>query len=79
MPFPIIPATLKPKTSPIPTAKKLKKAAHNTASLGLNTRVETMVAIELAASFMPFRKSNSNATKTVTITRVSMLGTFPLN
>jgi hypothetical protein len=29
---------------------KLKKAAHNTAALGGRTRVETIVAIEFAAS-----------------------------
>ena len=38
---------------------KLKKAAQQTASCGLSTRVETTVAIELAASCRPFRKSNS--------------------
>jgi hypothetical protein len=41
---------------------KLKNAAHATAYCGRNTRVETMVAIELAASFMPLRKSNASAT-----------------
>jgi len=32
-----------------------------TAQRGASTRVETMVAIELAASCSPFRKSNSSA------------------
>ena len=41
---------------------KLKKAAQSTAYCGRSTRVETMVAIELAASCRPFRKSNSRAT-----------------
>src|SRR4051795_8009975 len=41
---------------------KLKKAAHNTAYCGRSTRVETMVAIELAASCNPLRKSKSSAT-----------------
>ena len=34
-------------------ATKLKKAAHATACLGVSTRVETTVAIELAASWKP--------------------------
>ena len=41
---------------------KLKKAAQTTASCGLSTRVDTTVAIELAASCRPFRKSNNRAT-----------------
>ena len=41
---------------------KLKNAAQNTAYCGRSTRVDTMVAIELAASCKPFRKSNSSAT-----------------
>src|SRR5438128_3802231 len=45
-------------------ATKLKNAAQITANCGRNTRVETMVAIELAASCKPFRKSNSSATAT---------------
>jgi hypothetical protein len=40
---------------------KLKKAAHATAICGFRTRVETMVAMEFAASCSPFRKSNSSA------------------
>ena len=41
---------------------KLKNAAQATAYCGRSTRVETMVAIEFAASFMPLRKSNASAT-----------------
>ena len=41
---------------------KLKNAAQMTASCGCRTRVATTVAIELAASCRPFRKSNSSAT-----------------
>ena len=41
---------------------KLKNAAQNTAYCGRSTRVDTMVAIELAASCRPLRKSNSSAT-----------------
>ena len=58
MPFPTVCATLSPKTR---KAMKLKNDAQNTASDGRSTRVETMVAIELAASCSPFRKSNSRA------------------
>src|SRR4051812_777302 len=43
-------------------ATKLKKAAHSTAFCGDSTRVETTVAMELAASWNPFRKSNTSAT-----------------
>src|SRR5712691_394017 len=59
MPVPTVSATCNPKNR---NAMKLKKAAHATAYCGLSTRVETMVAIELAASFMPLRKSNASAT-----------------
>src|SRR4028119_1393548 len=41
---------------------KLKNAAQTTAYCGRSTRVDTTVAIELAASWRPFRKSNSKAT-----------------
>ena len=41
---------------------KLKNAAQSTAYCGRSTRVDTMVAIELAASCSPLRKSNSSAT-----------------
>ena len=40
----------------------MKKAAHTTAFWGERTRVETTVAIELAASWKPFRKSKTSAT-----------------
>src|SRR5947209_10586528 len=43
-------------------ATKLKKEAQNTAYCGRSTRVDTMVAIEFAASCRPLRKSNSKAT-----------------
>ena len=59
MPVPMVWATLRPNTM---KATKLKKAAQNTAYCGRSTRVETMVAIELAASCSPLRKSNSSAT-----------------
>ena len=59
MPVPMVLATCRPNTR---KAMKLKNAAQNTAYRGRSTRVETMVAIELAASCRPFRKSNSSAT-----------------
>ena len=59
MPVPMVLATCSPNTM---KAMKLKNAAQNTAYCGRSTRVETMVAIELAASCRPFRKSNSSAT-----------------
>jgi hypothetical protein len=61
MPAPTVWATCRPKNR---KATKLKNAAQTTAVPGFKTRVETMVAIELAASCMPFRKSNSRATAT---------------
>ena len=45
-------------------AMKLKNDAQTTAHFGRSTRVETMVAIELAASCKPLRKSNARATAT---------------
>src|SRR3954470_1428089 len=59
IPVPMVLATWRPNTA---NATKLKNAAQNTAYCGRSTRVETMVAIELAASCSPFRKSNSSAT-----------------
>ena len=46
-PLPTVRATCTPKPK---AATKLKKAAHATACIGVRTRVETTVAIELAAS-----------------------------
>src|SRR5476651_398552 len=59
IPVPMVLATFSPNTA---KATKLKNAAHATAYCGRSTRVETIVAIELAASFMPLRKSNASAT-----------------
>src|ERR1700710_728853 len=59
MPVPMVLATWRPNTR---KATKLKNAAHSTAYCGRSTRVDTMVAIELAASCKPLRKSNSSAT-----------------
>src|ERR1700712_4809503 len=59
IPVPIVLATWSPNTI---NATKLKNAAHSTAYCGRSTRVETIVAMELAASCNPLRKSNSSAT-----------------
>lgn len=62
-PFPIVVATFNGNTT---NAIKLKKAARITADKGDKTLVETIVAIELAESWNPFRKSKIN-TKAMTI------------
>ncbi len=49
-PLPTVRATWTPNPN---AATKLKKAAHATACMGVSTRVETTVAIELAASWNP--------------------------
>jgi hypothetical protein len=60
IPVPTVCATCRPKNK---NAMKLKNAAHATAYSGRKTRVETTVAIELAASCSPFRKSKMSATE----------------
>ena len=45
----------------IKIAAKFQNAAQQTAIVGENTRVATIVAIELAASFIPFKKSKRRA------------------
>src|SRR5467141_410251 len=65
VPFPIVEATLTPKTK---AATKLKNAAQSTATRGVRTLVETTVATELAASWNPFMKSNPRATTTTRTT-----------
>ena len=59
MPVPSVLATCRPKNR---KAMKLKNAAQATAYCGRSTRVETMVAMELAASCKPLRKSKASAT-----------------
>ena len=59
--MPIVLATERPKNR---KATKLKNAAQSTAQCGRSTRVETMVAIEFAASWKPFMKSNASASTT---------------
>ena len=53
-PLAMVAATAVPK---MPKAMKLKNAAQTTAWNGLSTRVDTIVAIELAASWKPLTKS----------------------
>ena len=59
MPPPTVAATAVPKPN---AARKLKIAAQMTAWPGVSTRVETTVAIELAASWKPLMKSKMSAT-----------------
>src|SRR5437773_3447686 len=68
MPLPIVPATLRWKTR---KAMKLKNAAQTTATRGVSTRVDTTVAIELAASWKPLEKSNTSASRTMATTVTS--------
>src|SRR6267154_2101249 len=65
MPRPMVLATAVPRKK---AARKLKAAAQITASLGESTRVETTVAMLLAASWKPFRKSKIKATMMVMTT-----------
>ena len=65
IPFPIVLATVVPKTR---KATKLKNAAQITAKRGDRTLVATTVATELAASWKPFKKSKVNARSTRKIT-----------
>src|SRR5215813_3270797 len=58
-------ATAVPKTK---AARKLNAAAQNTASRGESTRVETTVAMLLAASWKPLMKSNASAMRIETTT-----------
>src|ERR1035441_5475615 len=62
-------ATAVPK---VKAATKLKNAAHRTATRGDNTRMETTVAMEFAASWKPLRKSKLSATTTMMIAKVTV-------
>ena len=57
MPLPMVLATAVPKTK---AAMKFQKAAQATARNGVSTRVETTVAMELAASCQPFENSKAS-------------------
>src|ERR1700733_2238251 len=65
-PLPTVDATAVPKVS---GATKFQNAAQTTAQSGLSTRVETTVAIELAASCHPFVKSNARLMNTIKTSR----------
>src|SRR5215510_7462822 len=66
IPPPMVLATAVPRKK---AATKLKKAAHSTANFGESTRVDTTVAMLLAASWKPFRKSKISAVTTVMMSR----------
>src|SRR5512134_142241 len=74
MPRPTVSATCRPKNR---NAMKLKNAAHATAYCGRSTRVETIVAIEFAASWKPFMKSKASAS-TIRNTISSMAMVVPV-
>src|SRR3954468_19914120 len=71
MPLPTVDATDRWNT---PQASTLKNAAQITACQGLSTPVETTVAIEFAASWKPFMKSNTSASST---SNTSVMETWP--
>src|SRR3989441_8162596 len=64
-PLPTVVATFTPKPN---AATKLKKAAQATATFGDRVPVDTTVATELAASWKPFRKSKTSATRMMAMT-----------
>src|SRR5438067_12157626 len=61
MPLPTVAATFRWKTK---SATKLNVEARSTAWCGRSTPVDTTVAIEMAASCMPLRKSKASASAT---------------
>src|SRR5579859_816480 len=65
-PFPMVLATAVPKKK---AAMKFQKAAHATAVKGFRTRVETTVAMELAASCQPFENSKARVRRTTARSR----------
>src|SRR4051812_14313709 len=73
MPLPTVEATAAPNTR---KATKLKNAAQATAQRGLMAPVETIVAIEFAASWKPLRKSKAIAT---TIRNTTMWNVMPMS
>src|SRR6202041_924202 len=70
MPLPMVVATAVPKTK---AAMKFQKAAHRTARKGVRTRVETTVAMELAAPCQPLENSKASV-RTITGIRSEKLG-----
>jgi hypothetical protein len=72
IPFPTVVATCNPK---IRNAIKLKNAAQTTATLGVNTCVDTTVAIEFAASWKPLMKSNTNTKNIIIVSSIILFYT----
>src|ERR1700758_2070567 len=70
MPLPMVAAPAVPKTK---AAMKFQKAAQATARRGVSTRVETTVAMELAASCQPLENSKASVRNIVISTRVNRL------
>src|SRR5271156_4551199 len=62
IPLPSVFATAVPNTN---AATKFQNAAHTTARNGVSTRVDTTVAMELAASCQPLENSNARVRPTV--------------
>ena len=73
MPPPTVRATAVPNPN---AARKLKTAAQMTACPGVSTRVETIVAIEFAASWKPLMKSKTSATA-ISASTASSVGSMP--
>src|SRR3979411_3153661 len=69
IPLPMVLATAVPKTK---AAIKFQKAAQTTARNGVRTRVETTVAMELAASCQPLENSKASV-RTMTVIRSEKL------
>src|SRR5919109_4730911 len=69
-PLPMVLATAVPKKN---AAMKFQKAAQATAVKGLRTRVDTTVAMELAASCQPLENSNASVRKMTTRRREKLV------
>src|SRR5713101_5667024 len=70
MPLPMVLATAVPKKK---AAMKFQKAAQATARKGVRTRVETTVAMELAASCHPLENSKARVRLTTTRRRAKLV------
>src|SRR5213082_130330 len=73
-PLPMVLATAVPKKK---AAKKFQKAAQATAVKGFRTRVETTVAMELAASCQPLENSKARVRKMTTRRREKLVTDTP--
>src|SRR6185437_16862896 len=70
MPLPMVVATAVPKMK---AAMKFQKAAQATARRGVRTRVETTVAMELAASCQPLENSKTSVRTMTAIRRLKLV------